>query len=382
MAFFNNDSLFGYSGGVACAEGYDVDFGGYARIVEESCMDQLEIVKAMHSVDMQELNAAYKVRSIREAAGDEDDADGVDDAIEEFETAKEATIKEIFEKIKEGLKKFFSKLFGWIKSIWDKLVTFKKANKSFAETYRPVVEEYAEYITKPVEYTGFEYNISALDSVMGKMDDDHIDGQKKYLKATSDYVNGFDTCISLAKENKFKEATDAMNELAAKYNEETGAIEKGIDNGILVDGVDSNDDIKKAFRGVQTTVKYSAADIIKNLDVLEKLDMKQIKKYEAECKKAYTDAEASVKAAEAKYKKVPMSLDKTESAPAFNKIRNNCIGAASTISKSITAIRKRSMRVVSVYRECVIDYSNQIKHVTIKAIAEGKAAKKAADAKN
>lgn len=381
MAFFNNDSLFGYSGGVACAEGYDVDFGGYARIVEESCMDQLEIVKAMHSVDMQELNAAYKVRAIRESAGDEDD---VDDAIEEFETAKEGVIKDAFNKIKEALKKFFSKVFGWIKSIWDKLVTFKKSNKSFAETYRPVVEEYEDYI-KSVEYTGFDYDLAKLDATMKAMSDDMLEIEKKLLKNNIEYVNGFDKVIDSAKANKFKEAATLSKDAKEEHKKKTDEYEterKNIMKDIDPDNNGMSKDSKEFFRGSRGTQKYSASDIVKSLDVLETLDLKQIKKFESESKKAFADAESTIKAAEAKYKKVPVSDAKGVQGNAFNSIRNECIKAANETLSQTTTLRKNQMRAITVYRECVIDFSNQIKHVTIKAIAEGKAAKKKADAKN
>ena len=347
MAFFNNDLYNVNVDGVACAEGYDVDFGGLSRIVEETAADQLEIVKAMHKVDMMEIGAAYKVRSLRESSADDADIEEIDD---ELETAKEAALKDIFATIKEKIKAFFSKVFGFIKDLFDKLVTFKKSNKAFALKYRPVIDEYSDYIGT-VEYKGYDYKVADISATYEDMSskseqlEAHLDKQfVAILAGLRDVVrDGGQTNAAGIVRDRINDLNEMNESPLMKVTPEM---------------------VSKGFSGEITSMKYNADAISKQLEILQDLDIKQLKKMEAKAKKTYANAEKKVKEIEAEFKKT--TNFNTDTA------KNICISAAQKTSSCITKLGTWDLKIIAAYRTVVVNYSNQIKHVTIKAISQAK----------
>lgn len=129
-------------------EGYGVDVNGDILAITESFDDQLEIVKALHAIDMEELAMRSDVRQLRESGAD---LYAIEVRQQQYEAVTEGMVKNAYQKIKE----FFSKLWGKIKAFFASVVLYFdglfKSSQNFAKKY--------EQQLKKLDLHGFKYKM-------------------------------------------------------------------------------------------------------------------------------------------------------------------------------------------------------------------------------
>jgi hypothetical protein len=140
-------------------EGYGVDVNGDILAITESFDDQLEIVKALHAIDMEELAMRSDVRQLRESGAD---ISAIEERQQQYEAVTEGMVKNAYQKIKE----FFSKLWGKIKAFFGSVVRYFdgifKSSQEFAKKYEPQLRK--------LDLHGFKYKMHTytnLDELKG-----------------------------------------------------------------------------------------------------------------------------------------------------------------------------------------------------------------------
>ena len=132
-SLFSNDM-------VVAAEGYDPEFGGHFDIMAESSADDLEIIKAMHAYDIAEIEA------IKESG-----TDNVSTPL------MEASVKEIWAKIKTFFLNLFKRILGFFKNMGIRVTALVSSNEGFVKKYGNRLDNLK--ITQPIEKKVFDYNI-------------------------------------------------------------------------------------------------------------------------------------------------------------------------------------------------------------------------------
>lgn len=137
-------------------EGYGVDVNGDILAITESFDDQLEIVKALHAIDMEELAMRSDVRQLRESGAD---IYAIKERQQQYEAVTEGMVKNAYQKIKE----FFSKLWGKIKAFFASVVRYFdglfKSSQDFAKKY--------EQQLKKLDLHGFKYKMHKYTNLDG-----------------------------------------------------------------------------------------------------------------------------------------------------------------------------------------------------------------------
>lgn len=151
---------------IIAAEGYDVTLGGACDLVIESCMDEMAVIEAMHAFDMAELEA------VKESGNNET-----------LTPAMEASMKEVWDKIKTFFKKMYERIMGFFNNAMDFVNSIVMSGSAFAKKYE---ERLNKVSLSGFTYEMYEYNfesifakgISAVDArvadvekLMGKLSD-------------------------------------------------------------------------------------------------------------------------------------------------------------------------------------------------------------------
>lgn len=345
---------------------YDVDNGGAANIAMESYDDMLEVVKAIHKADILELTEAS-------------------------ETVMESAIGDIFRKIIDGIKAFFAKVATFFKNLYEKYVVMKKSNKSFADKFKELINgELGDHVKK-VTFQGYDYDVledggdkksmtivkisedlnkniddmcSEMKTLIGKIVDEKVSQHQSDIDAYKNPNSGVQKALD-------KSYTPAQFSNASHWRE---TIKKAEDAVYAVSGIDLKDvsaeDMYKMFRKdatQKTSITWDKAELLKQLETLAELDMKEAKKAESSISKSMDKIIKVVKDCENEYKK--------GEGPA----KSMSVFIAQTSQKSCVNAKSKVLTMCSVYRSCISDYANQIKTATVKAVAEARAAKKDAD---
>lgn len=177
-------------------EGYGVDVNGDILAITESFDDQLEIVKALHAIDMEELAMRSDVRQLRESGAD---LYAIEERQHQYEAVTEGMVKNAYQKIKE----FFSKLWGKIKAFFASVVRYFdglfKSSQDFAKKY--------EQQLKKLDLHGFKYKMHKYTNlgIVKKLTDQtaQIEGVFAELKAVDE---------SEEKIKELQEGIDALRE--------------------------------------------------------------------------------------------------------------------------------------------------------------------------
>jgi len=127
---------------IIAAEGYDITLGGACDLAIESCMDELAVIEAMHAYDMAGFEA------VRES-GDK----------EIFTPAMEASMKEVWAKIKAFFKKFTERVMGFFKSAMDFVNSIVMSGSAFAKKYE---ERLNKLSLSGFTYEMYEYNFESI----------------------------------------------------------------------------------------------------------------------------------------------------------------------------------------------------------------------------
>lgn len=140
MSIFSNNNYF--ESEIIAAEGYDITLGGSCDMVIESCNDEMAVIEAMHAYDMAELEA------IKESG----DANIVTPLME-------ASLKEVWAKIKEFFKKMAARIMGFFKSVKDFMNTLLMSGTAFANKYE---ERLKNLSLSGFKYDMYEYNFESI----------------------------------------------------------------------------------------------------------------------------------------------------------------------------------------------------------------------------
>lgn len=352
MAFFNNDI---FTSNIPVAEGlqYDVDFGGAANIAMEAYADQLEVVKAIHAADMAELRC--KARGVTESY--------------EFESVMEASVGEIFTKIKDNIKAFFAKVTKFFRSFYEKFFALNKSNKSFVEKYKPIVEELNDDKDFPASFTvenTYKYmNYATASKYATTVAENASKALEELSNAVNKAIEGLNKNSNAENANtsKIDQLGDAIDALASSI---TSKIFEGLPvNSNSNDTGSSTEALYSLYRGGadKTSVTYNYSMLISELDAIEEIDVKSMKKTENATTKDYNKILKTIDSAEKTYK----ALDENS-----NKQKAVCVSAANTLSSSVTKSKSTVLTSMSVLRTVIGEMCNRTKNATIKAIAMGR----------
>lgn len=381
MSFFNNEDIFTATETIPAIEGlqYDVDFGGAANIAMESYEDQLNIVRAIHAADIAELRCKYKIRSVQESYGD------VDEAEAELQSVQEASVKEIFNAIKDAIKKLFGKIATFFKSLYDNFFVLNKSNKSFAEKYEPIITDLAGHI-KEFNVLGYPYDttVPKFANAILNMCANGIEKTEEKLKRINEDTNKSIEAWNEKANKPDEEQKMPTDDDKKRQEEDIDKIKEDLLHSIGATN-QSFTDTKASFtlraygalrgntkNGDKVMVKYTADKLITELKALGQIDLSVLKKIEGTMNKGFDKIIATINKAEKTYAKLPDS----------HKGRAALIAEANALSKKVGNVKSVNLSFISVVRSCAADFSNQVKTATVKAIAMGRDAKKSAEKKS
>lgn len=356
MAFFNNENFLTPCT-IPAVEGaqYDPDNGGAANIAMEAYEDQLNVVKAIHAADMAELACKHQCKGMTESY-----------VAEQIEAVQEKSIKDIFETIKDALKKFFGKIVTFFKKLYEKFFVYTKSNKSFAEKYKYVIEN-IEISGLNVKVQGYKYeNIKTIAAYIER----GVDGVEKELKVLGDSMS--DNLSKLAKDDDPKRGNYAQEDLRLSM------LKNHFGMASLTDSDLSNSSLSslliKKLRGsddAKGEITYTQSELAAEIETLRGIDVATIKKIEAKMTKEFNKILSNIDKAEKTYVALP----------ADNSKKSNAVEITRNYHKSVVALKSTCLTAVSAYKTVATEYSNQIKSATMSMITAYKEAKKAANKK-
>lgn len=357
MAFFDNSYSSEYAYGTVATEAYDADFGGLDNILAECYEDELSVIKSIHAIDMAEIGA--RKRGVTESA--------------ELAIAMEGAIGDFFSNIKDKLKKFFAKIGAWFKSIFEKMFVFSKSNKSFAETYKKQLEVVSSYV-KSVKYTGYAWKHDQMtDGNMSKMNASIADIEK----FSEGVVSDVELSIERKRENK-EYSRERDDETQALMNKVHGIVKKYYSEGENTPGGVRAAVINSYRQGDSKSEQtYDVATITKALNTLATIDEKPFKKAHSIVSKNFDKAIKVIERAEKVAQAAEIASDDKDAAAK----KTGLVNDIRELNKVVTQNKQTALNIVSAEKTVATEYAAEIKSVTIKAIAEGKAKKKEANKK-
>lgn len=289
-------------------EGYGVEVNGDILAITESFDDQLEIVKALHAIDMEELAMRSDVRQLRESGAD---ISAIEERQQQYEAVTEGMVKNAYQKIKE----FFSKLWGKIKAFFASVVRYFdglfKSSQDFVKKY--------EQQLKKLDLQGFKYKMHKYTNLDG-LKLEGVD-RKEVIESVFAVLKSFDgsekgleklrDMIEEQRENKEKEAAEMRGQFVGKgpltQDEFTEALYAHFRNGATSDDDMEEQPVKieeilvvlkdtKAKKEVEDFAKKNDEEFSKILKDISEIERKLITAKEKDG--AYTvkhsDIEASV----------------------------------------------------------------------------------------
>jgi hypothetical protein len=200
-------------------EGYGVEVNGDILAIQESWEDQIAVIEALHSLDMEELALRSDVKTLQESSSSQSE---IDARFERYETVTESMVGDAWTKIKE----FFAKLWGKIKAFFKSVVRvfdgiFRSA-ESFVKKYKSDLKKLnlRDYKYKMFNYTHIDDDLGSLEEVKTMADE-------LYAEATKASVSGY-TEVALtnldAKINKMRENKEDMLDVIRGEMVEKGSL--------------------------------------------------------------------------------------------------------------------------------------------------------------
>lgn len=145
MSIFGTKSDFGLD--VPAMEGYSIHGGDFVAL-EEAMEDMTDVIEAIHTHDMAELQCEKEVRALQESYADEDEIQQVQ---ENYAVIMEGAMKDMYERLINMLKKLWAKIKGYFADVvrfFDGLI---KSGKDFVKKYEKQLNQ--------LDLTGFEYKM-------------------------------------------------------------------------------------------------------------------------------------------------------------------------------------------------------------------------------
>jgi len=364
MAFFNNENFLTCT--IPAVEGaqYDPDNGGAANIAMEAYEDMLNVVKAIHAADMAELACKHQYQGMTESY-----------VAEQIQVVQEKSVKEIFETIKDGIKKFFGKIATFFKKLYEKFFVFSKSNKSFAEKYTPILKN-LKYDAK-VKIQGYAYTNEIqkiLDLVERGVTGVENDLLKPMANAVSDNLDRLKN--DEKPDSKFygMSSYEGTDDISAEQTAEI--LERHFDIKVTasaISGGSVSSAILRGMRGADKTseISYNKDTLVSELEKLAKLDVGVLKKIESKMTSEFNKILKIVDKAQKTY----------EALPSDTKNKNECVQIVRMYNRNVTANKSICLATVSAFRTVASEYSNQIKRATVDLIGENKRIKKESEKK-
>ena len=217
-------------------EGYNVEHGGEFAIAMESAQDQLEIVAALATLDVQTTNFVKESME----AGEE----GLQYVAENFEPVLEAAGGNVITKIKEAIKKLWGKVKAFFASVIRSLDAATKSVEDFVKKYQKQIEN--------LKATGLKYKFHnyTFDAALSKI-------ESAYGAGTSKDANDIANLIEKTVQNthaKDEKDLEAVQTAVEKYREGSdGRLEEFRGNLVgasgKLDGTEFREQLAKLLRG-------------------------------------------------------------------------------------------------------------------------------------
>ncbi len=164
MSIFSKSSSFPITDiNVPVFEGYNSEFNGDLIAVQEGYEDQLAIIEAIHSLDIADLEMRKAVKVLQESGADEHE---IQAKMEEYNTVTEASVSNVWQRIKD----FFARMLGKLKAFFGSVIrafdAMFKSGKNFATKY--------EKDLNSLDLSGFKYKMFKYTNLNGSKASDFL----------------------------------------------------------------------------------------------------------------------------------------------------------------------------------------------------------------
>lgn len=246
---FNSNSNIDESITAPVFEGYNIEDDGDLIALRESYEDQLGIVKAIHEADLNGIALEAQVKTLKQSGASDEE---ISAQVEDQYVLTEASIKSIWEKIKQ----FFRTLWGKIKAIFASIIQqFDRLflnGKKFASKYKndlaSIKSKLSGFTYEMFKYTNLESDVdvpdfSKLEVAEGVVNMSNYDADKiaaakealdKAVETYDDYVAQFRAELSGGSgkltDAEYSEALYAFYRGGAKSKDDRQDVAVNIDN--------------------------------------------------------------------------------------------------------------------------------------------------------
>ena len=328
MSIFNNtmiDNTDGFVSEIVACDGYDVTLGGHYDAIMESFDDDLAVIEAMHAFDMAELEAMKESGTKTVAT-----------------PVMEASLKEIWAKIKEFFVNLGKRIMAFFNSVADYVSSIVMSGATFVKKYKTRLDDAKTGFT----FEKYDYSInstfntgkSEMKSVnkisidaINKIKDIKIDDENILAKLTV-MENEMDSSKSSILANLRKKLSGESDE--GKYTEalfnkfRSGGKKKSVtvsDISSFVAFLEKSDELTKTIKEASESVKTTFSTIEKAINAAAK------------------EAESSTKGGEysqAGAKKAALMRGQIKTFSSAQSIFTRFVNAWSTAAKEATGVYK------------------------------------------
>ena len=264
MSIFNNN---GFESEIVACEGYDITLGGAFDIMTESYDDDLAVIEAMHSFEIAELEAMKESgQSVVSTP------------------VMEASLKDIWTKIKEFFKNLWQRILGFFKNVGDFINSVVMSGSAFAKKYK-------ERLNK-VKLNGFSYEMYEY-----KIADNFKKGtgdMKSFTKAAADEVAKLKS-MKITADNALANLTRQGEKLEAEKETQLSEFRKRICGE--ADPEKMTEALFNKFRAGGKKKSISVSDLSQYIAFLEKSEElnKTIKEAKETVNKTFSDINNAIK---------------------------------------------------------------------------------------
>lgn len=275
MAIFTRSFTSGYD---PAYESYSIEVGGGTDALIEGFSDELAVIEAMHAYDMAEIELMKKVKAIHEGYSN----DSISDAEAEYQYAAEASLKEIWAKIKAWFKKLWEKVKAFFASIVKFFAAAFLSPKAFINKYRTQLNNLKSINFK---YTTYPYAIVKDPSGMIKVIQNAIEPMKVLKKEAdkianamyADSISDVKGTMGDNKESKYNELLEDYDELIIKSKKDTikAIVKSDIEPDELTDA------LYELYRGGREQKEITVTNVKQWIELIDNSDklVNEMKKF-------------------------------------------------------------------------------------------------------
>ena len=315
-------------------EGYGCEVNGNVDACIESFDDQLAVIEAMHALDIAEIEYGRKINALRESGADEEEIKEVED---EEEAVTEASIKEIFARIKEAILKLWAKIKEFFKTALMYFNSLILSGKDFVKKYKKQIEG-----CKPFLYERYTYTVDSHTSpkkVLGNM--------------------------KWAKEKVGKMGAKQLDEFIDQIGDENA--DKCRAFFLKKSGEVSSDEFAKELfkefrngKDYKEEVMTGPAEYIKWLESESSSTTKVIDEFKSDLDKLFNEKLNDIKTAENEQNKSDKEINQKRAK------------ALSKVHSALAQYQSVSGQYINAWKNAVKEYDSTAKSICVRAIAEKK----------